>query len=601
MNKDFRRTHTCGELNKSAIGRDVVLNGWVHRRRDHGGLIFIDVRDREGLTQVVFHPEGGQELHAKAHELRPEFCIAVWGKVSARPSGTENPKIVTGGIEVIVNRLEILNTSATPPFEINAEETELNEELRYQYRYLDLRRRAVLERMLLRHKVLQVMRRLLDAEGFIDVETPILTKSTPEGARDYLVPSRLNLGKFYALPQSPQLFKQLLMVAGFDRYYQIAKCFRDEDLRADRQPEFTQLDLEMSFVDEEMIFALMEKLFAAVWKEVLHRDLKTPFPRLSYREAMDRFGSDKPDTRYGMELIDLTPLFQQTAFQRFREVVEKGGAVKCIVASGAGVLSGKAVDAFTDAAKKLGAAGLVTIRVAQSELISPVAKHLGEATLRQIVERSGAKLGDIVLLVADNPAVVARVLGGLRTHVAEQLNLVPKGLFHFVWVVDFPLFQYDQELKRWQSEHHPFTAPREEDLSLLESDPGKVHSRSYDLVVNGTELGSGSIRIHRRDVQEAVFRVLGLPPEEVQQRFGFLLDAFRYGAPPHGGIAPGIDRLITLITDAPSIREVIAFPKTQKGVDLMTDAPSEVTEAQLKEVGISVRKIMGGLARTEPR
>ncbi len=601
MNRSFRRTHTCGELDKTAIGRDVILNGWVHRRRDHGGLLFIDVRDRWGITQVTFNPTQSKELHGKAEELRPEFCVAVWGKVAARPAGTENPKIQTGEIEVVASRLEILNPSATPPFEINADETELNEELRYQYRYLDLRRRPVLDRLTLRHEVLKTMRRVLDGEGFIDVETPILTKSTPEGARDYLVPSRLNPGKFYALPQSPQLFKQLLMVAGFDRYYQIAKCFRDEDLRADRQPEFTQLDIEMSFVDEEMIFALVEKIFAAIWKEVLRQELETPFPRLSHAEAMRCFGSDKPDLRYGMELTDLTPLFKETSFQRFREIVEKGGVIKCITAPGGAALSGKAIDAYTDAAKKLGAAGLVTVKVTGTELVSPVAKHIGDETMKRIVSSAGAKMGDLILLVADQPALVTRVLGGLRVYTAGQLNLAPKGRFHFSWIVDFPLFQYDEEAKRWQSEHHPFTAPREEDMPFLETDPGRVKSRSYDLVVNGAELASGSIRIHQREVQEAVFRVLGLPPEEVQNRFGFLLDAFRFGAPPHGGIAPGIDRLITLITDAPSIREVIAFPKTQKGVDLMTDAPSEVTEAQLKEVGISVRKVMGNLARTEPR
>ncbi len=601
MNKLFRRTHTCGQLNKSAVGRDVVLNGWVHRRRDHGGLTFIDVRDRWGLTQVTFNPAQSEALHTKAKELRPEFCVAVWGKVAARPAGTENPKLFTGEIEVVADRLEILNTSATPPFEINAEEAELNEELRYQYRYLDLRRKPVLDRLTLRHQVLKTMRRVLDDEEFIDVETPILTKSTPEGARDYLVPSRLNPGKFYALPQSPQLFKQLLMVSGFDRYYQIAKCFRDEDLRADRQPEFTQLDIEMSFVDEEMIFSLVEKIFATIWKEVLHQELKTPFLRLSHAEAMRRFGSDKPDLRYGMELVDLTPIFRETSFQRFRDVTAKGGVVKSITAPGGAALSGKGVDAFTAAAKQLGAAGLVTIKVTGTELISPVAKHIGEQTLKQIVSAAGAKEGDLILLVADQPAVAARVLGGLRTYAAGQLNLVPEGQFHFSWIVDFPLFQYDQEAKRWQSEHHPFTSPLEEDMPFLETEPGRVKSRSYDLVVNGAELASGSIRIHRREVQEAVFRVLGLPSEEVQNRFGFLLEAFRFGAPPHGGIAPGIDRLITLMTDAPSIREVIAFPKTQKGVDLMTDAPAEVTEAQLKEVGISIRKVMGNLARTEPR
>ncbi|MCM8812259.1 MAG: aspartate--tRNA ligase [Candidatus Omnitrophica bacterium] len=590
------RTRTCGELTEKAIGQEAVLNGWVHRRRDHGGLIFIDLRDRWGITQVVFNPAQGTDTHTKAKDLRSEYCVAVKGTVAKRPAGTENPKIATGMIELIANRLEIFNPSLTPPFEI-AEETELNEELRYQYRYLDLRRQSNLQRLVLRHEVLRVMRRVLEDERFIEVETPVLTKSTPEGARDYLVPSRLNPGKFYALPQSPQLFKQILMVAGFERYYQIARCFRDEDLRADRQPEFTQLDLEMSFVNEEMIFSLMEKLFSDVWKEVLHRDLPVPFPRLTYEESMRRFGTDKPDLRYGMELIDLTPLFAETSFQRFREVVAKGGVVKCVVVPEATRLSGKVIDGFTEAAKHLGAQGLVTIRLTEKEWICPVAKHLGEETLQRAVGQAKARPGDLILMVADQPAITARVLSGLREHSARLMELIPKGEFRFVWLTDFPLFQWDPELKRWQSEHHPFTAPRQEDIPLLEKEPQKVRSRSYDLVVNGVELGSGSIRIHERNVQEAIFRVLGLEPREVQERFGFLLEAFQYGAPPHGGIAPGIDRLITLMTDAPSIREVIAFPKTQKGVDLMTQAPSDVREDQLKEVGISVRKMISSVPR----
>ncbi|MBI3332715.1 MAG: aspartate--tRNA ligase [Candidatus Omnitrophica bacterium] len=582
------RTHSCGGLRETDVGQKVRLCGWVHRRRDHGGLTFIDLRDRWGLTQVVFNPKSDPALHAKAKELRPEFCVAVGGKVSVRPAGTENPKIATGRIEVVAEQLEILNPSLTPPFEI-ADPGEVSEELRYTYRFLDLRRPDLRERLILRHRVLKAIRRLLEEEDFIEVETPILTKSTPEGARDYLVPSRLNPGQFYALPQSPQLFKQLLMVAGFDRYYQIAHCFRDEDLRADRQPEFTQLDLEISFTDEEMIFSLMERLLAAVWKEALRQPLETPFPRLSYRECMDRFGTDKPDLRYGMELVDLTRSFGETGFQRFREVIEKGGVVKGFVATGGAVLSAKAVDSFTEAAKRLGAHGLVSIRVAERELICPMAKHLGEPTLRRVVADSQARVGDLILLVADLPDPAAAVLGALRSLLAQELKLIPEGLFSFVWVSDFPLFRYNSELKRWDSEHHPFTAPHPEDLKRLESDPGKVRARSYDLVLNGTELGSGSIRIHQREVQEAVFRVLGIPDEEVRERFGFLLEAFRFGAPPHGGIAPGIDRLVALMTGASSIREVIAFPKTQKAVDLMTGAPSQVNEAQLREVGISVR------------
>ena len=583
------RTHTCGSLGLDEVGRSVRLCGWVHRRRDHGGLIFFDLRDRWGLTQVVFNPKADAELHAKAKELRPEYCVAIQGKVSIRPAGTENPKIPTGKIEVITDQLEILNPSMTPPFEI-AEDAEVSEELRYTYRYLDLRRESLRNRLIIRHKVLEVIRRVLSEAEFIEVETPILTKSTPEGARDYLVPSRLNPGKFYALPQSPQLFKQLLMVAGFDRYYQIARCFRDEDLRAERQPEFTQLDLEMSFVDEETIFALMEKVFSAIWKDLLHQSLETPFPRLTHTECLERFGTDKPDLRFGMELVDMTPLFAATSFRAFREIVDSGGKVKGLVAAGGAVLSGKAVDALTDVAKAAGGHGLVTVRITEKELLSPVAKHLGEETLRKAAAHAHARTGDLLLLVADKPEAAASVLGALRTHLASSLNLIPEGRFAFCWVTDFPLFRFNPELKRWESEHHPFTAPKREDLPFMEKDPGRVRSRSYDLILNGIELGSGSIRIHQRSVQEEIFRILGLPPGEVQERFGFLLDAFRYGAPPHGGIAPGIDRLISLLTGASSIREVIAFPKTQKAVDLMTGAPADVTEAQLKEVGISVVK-----------
>ena len=585
----FKRTHTCGALRAADVGKPVKLCGWVHRRRDHGGLIFFDLRDRWGLTQIVFNPAAGADLHSRAKELRSEFCVSVEGTVQKRPAGTENPKLATGEVEMAVAAMELLNASATPPFEI-AGEAEVAEELRYTYRYLDLRREELRERLLLRHRVIAVIRKLLDAEQFIEVETPVLTKSTPEGARDYLVPSRINRGMFFALPQSPQLYKQLLMVAGFDRYYQIARCFRDEDLRADRQPEFTQLDLEMSFTDEETIFALMEKLFAAIWREALGKELPVPFPRLTHAECVRRFGIDKPDLRFGMELVELTRSLDGTGFERFRDAIAKGSVVKGLVAVGGAAMTGKQVDHLTELAKQAGALGLVTIKVTEKERVCPVAKHLGEETLRRIVADSKAKTGDLILLVADSPERAGLALSALRGHLAQQMNLIPAGQFAFAWVTDFPLFKYNAESKRWDSEHHPFTAPKEEDKGMLESDPGKVRSRSYDLVLNGIELGSGSIRIHDRQMQEAIFRVLGLPEQEVKERFGFLLDAFRYGAPPHGGIAPGIDRLIALVTDAPSIREVIAFPKTQKAADLMVGAPAEVLPDQLKELGICIKK-----------
>lgn len=581
----------CGGLRASDVGKTVTVCGWVHRRRDHGGLTFIDLRDRSGILQVVFHPKEPQ-VHARAKDLRAEYVVQIQGVVRARPAGTENPKLATGTVELEATEVQILNPSLTPPFEI-AEEVEVAEEVRYAYRYLDLRRPIVQERLIVRHQVVRVIREFLDREGFVEVETPILTKSTPEGARDYLVPSRLNPGKFFALPQSPQLFKQLLMVAGFERYYQIARCFRDEDLRADRQPEFTQLDLEMSFVDEEEIFCLMERLLHEVFRQVAGRGISIPFPRMSYAEALQRFGTDKPDLRYGMTLTDVTDCFRDTGFERFKQVVASGGIIKgFVVPRGAGHPSGgwvvgtKEVDRLTEMAKTFGAKGLVSVRVNPQELVSPVAKHVGEPTLARVVETMGAQIGDLVLLVADVPKVAHDVLDRLRRLLGEQLHLIPEDRWEFVWVVDFPLFTYNAQTQRWESEHHPFTAPREEDVPNLASDPGAVRARSYDLVVNGSELGSGSIRIHSPEVQQQIFRILGMGEQESQARFGFLLEAFRYGAPPHGGIAPGIDRLVALLTGSPTIREVIAFPKTQKAVCLMTGAPGDVRPEQLQELGL---------------
>lgn len=584
------RTHTCGELTAGQAGERVRLAGWVHRRRDHGGLIFIDLRDRFGLTQVVFNPEGDRDLHARAEGLRAEFCVEIEGRVTVRPKGTENPKLATGAIEVRAERLTVLSASDTPPFEVEAEGKELSEELRFAHRYLDLRRSGRLRHLEVRHRVVRVIRRVLDEAGFLEIETPVLTKSTPEGARDFLVPSRLNPGSFYALPQSPQLYKQLLMVAGVDRYYQIARCFRDEDLRADRQPEFTQLDLEMSFVTEQEIFSLTERIFREIWSEVLGKELEVPFERLTFEECMRRFGTDKPDLRFGLEIQDLTGVFEGSGFERFRSVLEGGGRILGVAAPGGGSLSAKAVDALTETAKVHGAKGLVSVRVTSEGLVCPVSKHLETDRLRRAVEAAGAGLGDLLLLVADAELRARTALGAAREDLIGRLNLEPKRPFAFAWVTGFPLFQYNEEGARWDSEHHPFTAPVEEDLPFLEKEPGRVRARSYDLVVNGIELGSGSIRIHRRDVQEAVFRVLRLDSKEASERFGFLLEAFRFGAPPHGGIAPGLDRLVALLTGAPSIREVIAFPKTQKGMDLTVGAPSPVSEQQLKELGISLTR-----------
>lgn len=586
----MRRTHTCGELTKKEIGKKVTLCGWVHKRRDHGGLIFIDLRDREGLTQTVFNPKKSKELHEAAGALRSEYIIEVEGEVEKRPKGTENPKLKTGEIEVAVNRLVVLNPSLTPPFEIEDEE-QISEELRFEYRFLDLRKKPSREKIFIRHKVCQAIRNFLDEEGFIEVETPILTKSTPEGARDYLVPSRLNPGKFYALPQSPQLFKQILMVAGFDKYFQIAKCFRDEDLRADRQPEFTQLDMEMSFVDEDDIFDITERLMKEVFKKATGVDLKIPFVRIKYPDAMARFGTDKPDTRFEMELVDLTDILKGSQFEIFEKVLnQNGGVVKGLNLKGKADIARSEIDSLTQLALQCGAKGLVYFKVLDGKIESPIAKFFKEERMRTAIEKTAAKDKDLILLVADKMETANEILSQLRLTLAQKFNLIKKDDFKFLWVTDFPLFKYNDEEKRWESEHHPFTAPFEEDLALIETDPSRVRARAYDLVLNGVEVGSGSIRIHDRTTQARIFKAIGLSDEEAEERFGFLLKAFSYGAPPHGGIAPGLDRLIAMMTNSTSIREVIAFPKTQKAVCFLTGAPSDVSDRQLKELGLTLKK-----------
>ncbi|WP_026585325.1 aspartate--tRNA ligase [Bacillus sp. J33] len=584
----FGRTYYCGEVTEKAIGEKVTLKGWVQKRRDLGGLIFIDLRDRTGIVQVVFNPEVSPEALAAAEKVRNEFVLDIEGKVIAREEGTINENIETGRIEIHAEKITIINEAKTPPFVID-NKTDVSEDVRLKYRYLDLRRPVMFETLKMRHQVTKTMRDFLDSEGFLDVETPILTKSTPEGARDYLVPSRVHPGEFYALPQSPQIFKQLLMVGGFERYYQIARCFRDEDLRADRQPEFTQVDIEMSFMTQDEIIGLMENMMKKIMKEVKGRDVQTPFPRMSYQEAMDRYGSDKPDTRFEMELTDLSEIVKESSFKVFAGAVSSGGQVKAInVKNGAGKYSRKDIDALTEFVSVYGAKGLAWLKAEEDGLKGPIAKFVTEEEQRAFYAALSVEPGDLLLFVADKKSVVADALGALRLKLGKELELIDQSKFNFLWVTDWPLLEYDEEEGRYYAAHHPFTMPAREDLEMLEKDPSKVRAQAYDLVLNGYELGGGSLRIFEREVQEKMFGVLGFSKEEAEEQFGFLLEAFEYGTPPHGGIALGLDRLVMLLAGRTNLRDTIAFPKTASASCVLTDAPGEVSEAQLNDLHITL-------------
>ncbi|MGZ9547335.1 aspartate--tRNA ligase [Staphylococcus epidermidis] len=587
MNK---RTTYCGLVTEEFLNEKVTLKGWVHNRRDLGGLIFVDLRDREGIVQIVFNPDFSEEALQVAETVRSEYVVEVEGVVTKRDAETINPKIKTGQVEVQVSNIEIINKSETPPFSINEENVNVDENIRLKYRYLDLRRQELAQTFKMRHQTTRSIRQYLDNNGFFDIETPVLTKSTPEGARDYLVPSRVHEGEFYALPQSPQLFKQLLMISGSDKYYQIVKCFRDEDLRADRQPEFTQVDIEMSFVDQEDIIAMGEDMLRKVVKDVKGIDVSGPFPRMTYAEAMDRFGSDKPDTRFGMELINVSQLGKEMNFKVFKDTVDNNGEIKAIVAKdAANKYTRKDMDALTEFVNIYGAKGLAWVKVVDDGLSGPIARFFEDVNVETLKQLTEAKPGDLVMFVADKPNVVAQSLGALRIKLAKELGLIDESKLNFLWVTDWPLLEYDEDAKRYVAAHHPFTSPKREDIEKLDTEPENVQANAYDIVLNGYELGGGSIRIHDGELQQKMFEVLGFTNEQAQEQFGFLLDAFKYGAPPHGGIALGLDRLVMLLTNRTNLRDTIAFPKTASATCLLTDAPGEVSDKQLQELSLRIR------------